>query len=71
MSSPLSPSKKECETNPSREEKKAFMFQTELPSLFEYNAHNFVRNFNQKLRVRIMHEFFISTLYFYFFFSLS
>ena len=30
----------------------------EIPYLFEYNARNFVRNFNQKLRVRVIHEFF-------------
>ena len=30
----------------------------QLPYLFEYNAQNFVRNFNQKLRVRVIHEFF-------------
>ena len=29
-----------------------------VPYLFEYNAQNFVRNFNQKLRVRVIHEFF-------------
>ena len=32
----------------------------ELPYLFKYNALNFVRNFNQKLRVRIIHELFSS-----------
>jgi len=30
----------------------------QIPYLFEYNAQNFVRNFNQKLRVRVIHEFF-------------
>jgi len=39
-----------------------------LPYLFEYNAQNFVRNFNQKLRYTLYTSFFISTLYFYFFF---
>jgi len=29
-----------------------------LPYLFESNAQNFVRNFNQKLSVRVIHEFF-------------
>jgi len=29
-----------------------------LPYLFEYNAQNFVQNFNQKLRMRVIHEFF-------------
>jgi len=28
----------------------------EIPYLFEYNAQNFVRNFNQKIRVRVIHE---------------
>jgi len=32
--------------------------QIKVPYLFEYNAQNFVRNFNQKLRVRVIHEFF-------------
>ena len=32
--------------------------QQQLPYLFEYYAQNFVRNFNQKLRVRVIHEFF-------------
>ena len=27
-----------------------------LPYLFEYNAQNFVLIFNQKLRVRVIHE---------------
>ena len=29
-----------------------------VPYLFDYNAQNYVRNFNQKLRVRVIHEFF-------------
>jgi len=29
-----------------------------VPYLFEYNAQNFVRNFNQKSRARLIHEFF-------------
>ena len=29
---------------------------TKLPYLFEYNAQNFVLIFNQKLRVRVIHE---------------
>jgi len=39
-----------------------------LPYLFEYNAQNFVRNFNQKLRVRVIHKFFHQHALFYFFF---
>jgi len=36
--------------------------------LFEYNAKNFVRNFNQKLRVRVIHEFFHQCALFLFLF---
>ena len=28
----------------------------ELPYLFEYNTHNLALNFNQKLRLRVIHE---------------
>ena len=31
---------------------------SDLSYLFEYNAQNFVWNFNQKLKVRVVHEFF-------------
>ena len=31
---------------------------TNVSYLFEYNAQNFVQNFKQKLRVRVIHEFF-------------
>ena len=41
-----------------------------LSYLFEYNAQNFVRNFNQKLRVRVIHEFFHQhALFLFLFFS--
>jgi len=41
-----------------------------LPYLLEYNAQNFVLNFNQKLRVRVIHEFFHQhTLFLFLFFS--
>jgi len=39
-----------------------------LPYLFEYNAQNFVRNFNQKLRVRVIHKFFHQPALFLFLF---
>jgi len=36
--------------------------------LFEYNAQNFIRNFNQKLRARVIHQFFHQYVLFLFLF---
>jgi len=42
----------------------------QLPYLFEYDTQNFVRKFNQKLRVRVIHKFFHQdTLFLFLFFS--